>query len=160
MKSPLNDNDQNNKLNQDPDMDANEELSQVSYRQKNMQPLDDDYFTYQELHDLQAAKKKASENEFRYHSIKDDLIRQRQEQSRVHRKSNLLSDLFQKNYEEYYDLNKLEPIQSYNQFPEEAEKEETPVADNSNEEFEQNADLNESQASAIEASPSDAESSH
>ncbi|WP_273478627.1 putative polysaccharide biosynthesis protein [Ignavigranum ruoffiae] len=160
MKSPLNDNDQNNKLNQDPDMDANEELSQVSYRQKNKQPLDDDYFTYQELHDLQAAKQKASENEFRYHSIKDDLIRQRQEQSRVHRKSNLLSDLFQKNYEEYYDLNKLEPIQSYNQFPEEAEKEETPVADNSNEAFEQNADLNESQASAIEASPSDAESSH
>lgn len=58
MKSPLNDNDLNNKLNQDHDMDANEELSQVSYRQKNKQPLDDDYFTYQELHDLQAAKQK------------------------------------------------------------------------------------------------------
>lgn len=121
MKSPFNDKEENKRFDQTDYSSLNDDSDEYAYRPKNQQPLDDDYFTYQELHDLQAAKKRNSENEFRYHSIKEDLIRQRQEQSRLHRKSNLLSDLFQKNYEEYYDQNKLEPIQSYNQFPEDQE---------------------------------------
>ena len=87
----------------------------------NRQPLDGDYFTQEYLSEIQAEKRQNSENEFRYHSIKDDLKKIHQEKSRSHRQSNLLSDLLRQNYEEYYDLDKLDSIQAYDQFSDKEE---------------------------------------
>lgn len=85
-------------------------------RRPNPQPIDGDYFSVENLAEYQQMKKSQSENEFRYHSIKEDLIKHRKEKSRVHKKNSFFSDLFKPTYEEYYSLDKLESIQAYDQF--------------------------------------------
>lgn len=107
------------------------------WRIPNRQPKDGDYFSREDLAKLQQEKQRVSDNEFRYHSIKDDLIRQRKEtekEEKAQEKSvtSILDNILTSGYEEHYDLEHLNPIQSYDQFSskEETEEEKSSVNEN------------------------------
>lgn len=98
------------------------------WRIPNRQPQDGDYFSREDLAKLQREKQADSDNEFRYHSIREDLIRQRKgtqsdEKVKEKHKSSILNSLLNTSYEEHYDLNELNPIQSYDQFSQLSESE-------------------------------------
>lgn len=88
-------------------------------KKMNRQPLDGDYFSLEELSEIQREKQAQSENEFRYHSIREDLIKRKKEQSRLYRKGGVFGDVFNRDLEEVYDLDQLDSIQDYDQFKEE-----------------------------------------
>lgn len=100
------------------------------WRIPNRQPKDGDYFSREDLAKLQREKQASSDNEFRYHSIREDLIRQRKESQtdktgKQKQTSSFLEGLLNPSFEEHYDLEQLNPIKSYDQFTHSEDEEDT-----------------------------------
>ena len=93
----------------------------MNKRQTNV--FDGDYFSREYLVALENKKRENSINEFRYHSIRDDLKRKEQELNVKPARKKLFEDYIQPTYRDVYDLDKLESIQAYDQFKTESKDE-------------------------------------
>ncbi len=90
--------------------------NKINRRQQNV--FDGDYFSREYLLELENNKRKNSMNEFRYHSIREDLKRKEQELNVKPPRKKLFEDYVQPTYRDVYDLNKLDSLQNYDQFSE------------------------------------------